>query len=552
MSLTVGELVTVLEVDDRQFRAGMATVQRNVKKLDGQLGTVSANVTRGFDRIRGGATTLAAQFLRVNPAVAQLGSTLASVGAGGHVAVAAVAGAALIGKAWADASEDVKKFEGALADTAKKLDEIIKKGVLGGNLGLFEMLNEARTKAGELRNQAAPLQAQRDEMLAAPVASRLPWFAKRLEEVEAELNPLLAELSTWERRIQNAERALLEANEPLAEITVSVSSFKDAIADLGPVLERADILAAQAQAEANAAGISAHRKFIGGLPKTTLTRITSDGPGAQAVTKFRDAVERFGDGVKQMVKSTFSTDGLKDIGASLTSAAVTFAAGKLVEGISAVFGSFDTAAKRLATAIEKNTRALQADADFLHELVEQSGFGGMADEFVKGIERALSIMAVGKGGGKNIFEILDEELKKLGLEPSLWTGSFKEQLVGFAKMLGIDVRDEETLKQFLEMLGKAGYGLDGLADEAQRTADALKNVPEGWKVAQAMFNATQGVATGAAGVTGTAVVLNYYGDVRVDASGMTAAEIVPAVERELARLAARGRPVAMPRGLGGR
>ena len=129
-----------------------------------------------------------------------------------------------------------------------------------------------------------------------------------------------------------------------------------------------------------------------------------------------------------------------------------------------------------------------------------------------------------------------------------------------------DIVDEKALRQFGERLTKAGFGLDGLADEAQRTAGALRNVPTGFKFALASFDATAPTMLDAESFTSTTVsggagdppasepgtVVNYLAGAitnNIDARSMTPEEIFEAAERGAQRAAARGIATTLPTGM---
>lgn len=270
----------------------------------------------------------------------------------------------------------------------------------------------------------------------------------------------------------------------------------------------------------------------------------------RAVDKFEGGVKSFGEGVKGVVKGAFSSEGLTQIGANLASGAIGFAADK---AFSALQGLFDSSAEKLARALEQNTRALQAGGEFLAARLTGAGLADTARVIRVALENTrnrvatndtidgIPIRTFGKQGAELTF--LDE-LKKAGLS---WKDAVKVAETLGINLTGADLND--AIQSFYTQVTNATDGLDGLSGEITKTTDALRNVPEGFKIALATFNATTGVAAGSVAAQSASVVVNHYGDVNVDAQSKPVGQVYEEVMQEGTRRANRGWPSTLPNGM---
>ena len=284
------------------------------------------------------------------------------------------------------------------------------------------------------------------------------------------------------------------------------------------------------------------------LKLTPMTAPAGAADFTEGANRFKDAVGLFGKGVKDMVSGAFGKEGLQDIGSNLAASAISHLVGVMLSDLKELFAGVD----KLAIAMERNTRALTASADFLKRRVEGSGLGEFADMVAAAAEGVLDRIAVGEADPKQAIVFLQAKIfealgKARGIDLSgpatEETRALYDEAVAtlnvLAKSLGLDLTgfNEDTLRQLAEALSKAGFGLDDLADSARRTSEALRNVPSGFKIALATFNATQGVAM--AGVGGAASVA-HYGDVYIDAQSKSPPVVYQEWLREQARTRVRG------------
>lgn len=588
MAFSVGDLVASLELNDKEFRAGLVRVQGGVRQLDQMLkgfqrsasgalivpaglaqgiaktDSAAKAATSSIDRFRGGLVSLASGAIGLNPQIARLATLLAGFAVSGTVTVVALAGLAALAGGW---DLFTRKAKEAREETQLAIDKIRELAAIQeGGLG------------GEEKKRIAAAQSRLTSMEGG-FFSAASWAQARkdLADAEAQYGAVLIDEAKKRKEATSKDKASLEElNDRLFDLNIRAQF---AAAGVEEMLERAldpTRFGGPGIRSAALAGPSPSR-FFAQLRSTVPVDTSGAGaPHANSIKSFELAIKDFGASVKEMVKATFSGEGLTNIGANLASAGIGMVAGKLVDGLKGFVSGLNDAQRLLAEAIEKNTRALQADGKFLRELAKEAGFEGFGNQIMEGVTRALSIMAVGRNDGRNVFEVLDEELKKAGLTPSMWTGSFKEMLQGWASALGIDVRDEETLRQFLEQLGKAGFGLEDLTETARNTSEALRNVPTGFKIALAMFDATipgrasggpvragqpylvgemgpelfvpgqsggivpNGAVGAVAGAGAGVVEVHQHGDVYIDAKSKSARETYEEWMREEARRASRG------------
>lgn len=568
--ITIGELVAHLDLQDANWRQGMTRAQQDLKKLEGQLNnaarpiqqfgtrldTTAKSASISVNRLQSGFLVLAAQATNTNPAVARLATTVSAFAVGGWVTIGVLGGLALIGTAWDKLSE---KTRTAKDETQKLIDKYLELGkarILGAT-------GEAETALGAAGVERARLVARQTELrrsLSSPQTEQeveaAPRFRKELEKIGAALEKLTIVSQGATGELDDAAAAKAEADKKAAE-----DAHQAALATelFNIQLRELNFRAKQAADGVHAMMIEARMSLAAsGLdmgPRNMRMDLGLRRPNANldlrpmvvmegVATRFQEAVTSFGNGVKQIVQGMFSNQAFENIGANLASNAIGFIAGKLISGLTDAFQGVD----RLAEALEQNTRALKAGADFLGARLAGSGMADAARKALDAIQNTIDRIAVGddagstgRGDPNSFINTFEEEIAKLGLTMA--------DINALAALLGIDLGEilsEGTLEQFFEQLEKAVGGLDSLGDEARRTADALKNVPDGFKIANAMFGATEGVARGSAmgGVT-----QNFQpGAIVIDATGMTPEQILPALEREAARLAARGRPSVLQRG----
>lgn len=471
--MNIGELFVRVGADTSGLQRGMRQAEGSVRSFG--RATQSIN----FDRLRGPLTTLAGQLTGLSPAFGSLTGTLLSMSAGGGIAAGAIAGFALIGGAMRKMGEDVREANKALEDTAKQLDDLSRKRAVGGQLAAFEGLVEARTERRAVQDQI-------DERQAKIAGRSAVLFAAANEKVQKEIDALNVQLALWDRRIREAQRAMEGAIPEVEGITVSIERLKRAsLSDFaGPGLN--------AFAEGQRPGQPVRqpewvRKILALNLQPSVTGGAGGGALDNAVGKFRDAVDSFSDGVKEMVKGTFSKEGLANIGQNLAAQGIGFLAGKAIEKVGSLFNS---ASERLAAAMEQNTRALRATAEFLSAQLTGSGLTEEASAIAKVIQDVINQVAV---GGPNKILTIFNELEKAGIS--------LETFHAVAKQLGIDSSSIslETLQQFLDALTKAGAGLEEFGKATGAISEALRNVPEIWSAALARFRVT---TSGIGGVVG--------------------------------------------------
>jgi hypothetical protein len=452
--MKINEMFVRVGADTTDLQRGMRDAENRVRSF----GRATSSIN--FDRLRGPLTTLTGQITGLSPALGTLAGTLLSMGAGGGVAVAAIGGFAAIGAAIRSMTEDTKEADKALVDTAKRLDEMARKRAVGGQLTASDDAVAIRTKLRELRDQAAPLA---ESVSARESMGALGQLFGTLADERARLESLNIEIATWERRLKNAERAMLDGIPAIEGITVSIERLKQkALTDFGGTGLNATAEAARAAVQGG-----------GSTEPPWLRKLTES---------FDAAVEDFGAGVKEMVTSVFSREGLANIGQGLAQQGIGFLAGKAIEKVGTLF---TTGAEKIAAAMEQNTRAQRATAEFLSERLTGSELTDEAQAIARVLQDTINEIAV---GGPNEILGIFAALKKAGIS--------LETFHAVAERLGIDSKaiSLETLQQFLDQINKAGAGVDSLADATERATEALNNVPEIWNAALGRFRSTRTAA----------------------------------------------------------
>lgn len=222
-----------------------------------------------------------------------------------------------------------------------------------------------------------------------------------------------------------------------------------------------------------------------------LPSASSMGISARAVPGgFDRAVADFRAGMKEGFQSfkegitDFKAIGSNLVG-NLAGAGVSFLADKAFKAIGDLF---DSGAEKLARALEQNTRALQAGGEFLAARLTGAGQMDTAKTLRNVLETTRDRVASNdsidgipiRTFGKQATELTFlDELRKHGL-------SF-DQAKSVAETLGIQLIGADltpALQAFFEQIQNA-------TGAVQKFADALNNVPAGFRVARARFNASE-------------------------------------------------------------
>lgn len=616
MSFSVGDLVGTIALDDRAFRAGVARTQAGIKSLDGSLGKFSQGLTRttsqgvgklgeqfnivhqNFDKVSNAAPKMAAGMARVqnaltgltiagsgaNPHLAKLSILMTGLAMGGPAVTGILLAGAAVATVWSKMKEDSDIVSGAIEEQIKKFKELARVQAFGAKAPHLTSIANAQASQQFLREkiQERGIDMAKDATRFG-VGGQLSGVVAndpKLREWITQFNDLGAgiELSRAEIAKIDAElgKNAADAAEDIAELDTRLNLLKATLPELVAEVNRMMATRFGMGAAGNAsvasgieAGLSAQdaatvgrqnlSRALGRIsPNLSATVRNGAGGGAldNAVGKFKDAVDSFGDGVKGMIKGTvkgaFSAEGLANIGANLASGGISaiasFAAGKLIDGISGLFNKVDEGQKRLADAMERNTMALTASSAFLKGRVDGAGLGSFASEVARVVGGLLDRLAVG--------EFKSSDLKRFGrswlidmLDGIFGEGAFGDTaavaglLEKLASALGLDLdnMDEDTFRQLLEALTKAGFGLDSLAESARETSEALRNVPEGFKIAQAIFDATEGASVaGLAGAGPAGIVVNQNAPVYIDANSKPIGQAYDEWAGEDARRSVRG------------
>lgn len=593
MSLTIGDLVAHLDLNDAGWRQGMTQAQRQLTAFEGRLNTAQRPIqqfgtrlnttaqtaTLSVNKLQSGMLVLAASATNANPAVARLATTVSAFALGGWVTVGVLAGLAAIGFAWKKLTEDAAAFKKAVDESVASLIKLGQQQALGGTFTQRQEIANGRARQEQLVEQMQPF-------LSAAARPEMSDFARQ-NLFEGTLKPLFDEWNKIEVgiRAKNEEiAAILEkSGDASKDAALETELFGIQLRELNYKAELAAdgvrAMMAAAESAMMGRGIDFRTPKLQGTPEQFFDQASGQVrsrifgamalPNArldlQPITKIKEAagqfevaVGNFGNGVKEMVQRTFSGEGLANLGANLASNAIGFFAGK----VAGVVGDLIAGTDRLAQALEQNTRALRAGADFLAARLAGAGLGDKARQAQDALEATLNRIAVGdlapaggRGDPNRIVNTFEEEIARLGLTLA--------DIQALADVLGIDlgqILTTDILQQFFDQIDNAVSGLDGLAGELERTTDAFRNLPEGFKIGARILAATgpatMGTVPGGGG-TGQRPDRNGYfgtmnfaaGAIQIDAASMDPRELFEVIEREANRVAVRGRPTTLQRGM---
>lgn len=260
----------------------------------------------------------------------------------------------------------------------------------------------------------------------------------------------------------------------------------------------------------------------------------------QGFSSFKDSVRDFRGGVDDAIKGLFTgaTD-FRGLGANLASSGIGFIAGKLVDGFRSLLGGVSD----LERAIQRNTKALGATAEFIKGKVAAAGLTGFAGQAGTAVQDILNRIVVGEikpdvimrqvGGrptpvGLDWAKLIEEQLLKAGIDPA--------QLQELAKIMGIDLSKltATTLQQFLDQVSKV---TDGLTEMGH----ALRGLPQWFRSRPFAFRAAGVTTSAGAGASSIPGSVNHYNVNVYPPAGESGAETFDRIEREAHRRAGAGR-----------
>lgn len=461
---------------------------RGMQQAANAVVTGSNRVTRAADGARLNVNKLGNAFgnvagamLGIPPVAGRVVDVLGDFFVGGAVTAALLGGLAIAGAAWRNLTSDMKDSEEQAKNT---LDELLKLG------------REARNQEeGKLRVQRVQAEIAKGDL---GISIRRLQQAQEEGVFSPERARRIAELQAQQAQLQNVIDRTTDALKGLADkASGSVGELNDQLADLNIKATFATEAVEKMVDEAvfgvqkGGTGLRTLEPALAGGGRVPMDqfipfrRITSDnlGRGGGATD---NSIKEFGLGSELRAKleelfdarTILSTaaGGLLTGGTSMLFGAIT---DKLVTKLGSVFGA---SVEKLEKALQQNTLALRlVSSDVLKARLGEAGLTDEGQAIAKAISATLQ--NVGLGGPNKILSLF-AELEKVGID----TETFKK----VAQQLGInlDVVNVEVLQQFLDQLTRAGAGLDDLSDAADSVTEALRNVPSGFKVALARFNAT--------------------------------------------------------------
>lgn len=486
---------------------------------------------------------LAHEALGLDPKLFRIGELLGDFALGASGTLAVVGGLALIGQAIERINKPFEELAKSIEAAKKAGEELMRSQAFGAKAPILQQKATLGVRQETLSEDMGSIGA---EITKAQTEQFRGW-QNTVARLTAKLEPLRAEFSKNEEGLKAFDRALEEidadaAADSLKKLISSLDELNAKARDLdekvradvnahtglalnpkaftqgffGPGFGNATAEAARAKVQANAADIRNRPDWVVKALALTLKPMEKFD---DSVHDFATATDQFLGGVKSAFKATFS---LKDrnfgaIGDQLASGAISagigLAADALFKGVSSLLNRESPAEKALREAIEKNTAALTASSSFLHRQIVGTGLGEGKDNFAQllsnAIQEQLDRQAIGKGSVS--IEALIQSLalpyigdpnSEFGINFPAAEGKVNAWLDQLVNSLGLDLGDltpTEALRTLEEALSRAGYAAGDLADAADQAAAALRNVPAGFKIALARFNATDPVQSAARG-----------------------------------------------------
>ena len=514
MAFSIGELSASIGFDDRAFKAGLARTQAGIRQLDGNIKSTSQGASLNVNKLSNAFQALAIQATGVNPAIARVGSVLSSFAVGGAVTAGVLLGLAALSKAWDHFTAEAKK---AREETQRLIDKYKEAAAL-----------RAAGGQGQLDKQ----QLERDRMGLVPKITDAQDRLRGAAEGSRDAFAASVELETLKKRFNELGTAI---NSVTAEIEAGAPAFGGIAGPGGdPIPSAQDI------AERMARRLTGADPEAGGIVDDFMGRTFARGGGAANIdagpANFGTADSGFAGSATGVApqQSTLSKAGgaLKDFGGAVLGILSALNPWQiLLDAIGRALGDFlvnmTPIIEILAAALMPILKALFPVFKLL--AVAATYVGQVFFTMIGLVAKAWGNLIKGLGKFLDAIPFLgDFGLIKAGNALIDLGNGFGEASSELGKARK-DINDLEWKD-----------ALDPLTEAANETAGALRNVPEGFKIALHTFQATTGVAMGGLGGKFGATSVAHYGDVYIDAQSQPAAEVYQAWLREQARQQARG------------
>lgn len=516
---TLANLVVKVTADAKEFTTGINQARsgtnaftrdaRHLTVVNGGLsrsfrtsGAAASRAAVDFNKLRGPLASVANGVLKLPPGLASVASILGSFALSGGVLAGAIVGLAALGLAWKKLKGDADEAREALksaADQALRIraaeshvDIETTKNINALSGGIFkqrnkvsrlEMLGYERSNPAKLREERARLQSmigQRDTLRGS--------LLKNLPELDA-IEAVATSAKTHARETERAAEAWKKV--------------------------RAEVAALPWSPLAGTGRMGAH-KSIGGT-STMFERPPEPGPrmsfGDRALGFASATGLSFKDAISSRMKQLTDPSAL---GGMLAGGAMSLAAsavGKLVGTISRLGGTSEAAARQIAAAQQRMVQSLR---DSVINLT-----GSTSDKALVDVRKTIAdqVAALVAGGLVNFPIGTTGSARERAARSGVARDAFLAQLgnVGsfdaLIKMVegmkplfgttnqGLDAYND-LLKLVTALTDNAKKEIEGLGNAAKAASEALRNVPQGFKIALARFNATEGLATSGGGDDG--------------------------------------------------
>lgn len=199
-------------------------------------GVTSVGVASGKSHISMGLLnrellTVARNATNTHPVVGQLVNMLGQMTLGSAVMVGVLGAGAAMGLMWEHLQKGAKEYEEALKGVAKRLDDLVNKGVMGGQLLAFQDKITALTEIGDIERKMKAAQTRITGLES--VSAAIPGAggrARQAAESQRELDLLTGQLNKWKGRLEAAEEALRGAIPSIEGITVTAKGLDERLA----------------------------------------------------------------------------------------------------------------------------------------------------------------------------------------------------------------------------------------------------------------------------------------------------------------------------------
>lgn len=487
----LASLTVKVAADAREFERGIArarastnTFVKDASKLSNVNVGVATSFSRSgasvsrlaldFNKLRGPLTSVTQGVLQLAPGVASLTSVLGGLALGGGTMVAVLAGVAALGLAFRHLTKDSREAKEALKQAVDQAARIRDKqgGPIAGNADALAAL---RFRSDEINMKLRTTKGPKADLY------------RELAQVERDIKTLLADNAATMKDINSSASKRLET-----EYLTTAEMKKQA--------EWVRMINRSYGISSGAVGMSEPMSVGSGVIRSG-GRVTVGHNLPREMTKPVGAFDQILSGAKGQFQSFKSQFSLAGIGAGLASGGLSMLSGMAMSALGKVGAGIVNFGKNLlglGDDTEKAMRKIRASVvSNLHDMLISIS-GSDADKRLLNIRNAIGpeIQKLLQSGLLQAVRVLPG-FNFVAADTNLSKAKTFDELVAMIKALQPFFKQTpEGLDAFNTLLAITVGLQQEVNDGLKEFSEALRNVPTGFKIAAARYNASEGLVVG--------------------------------------------------------